>query len=435
MKTGFILKGDIVYSENMKTLSAHKDSFLLCCSGISMGVFERFEDIPPEAKGFEIKDFSGMLIIPGMVDLHIHGPQFGFRGTGMDLELIPWLQRYTFPEEKKFEDPEYAEKSYALFADSMRKSATTRALIFATVHRKSTEILMDLMESSGLISYVGKINMDRESVEGLQESSFLDSAFNTFGWINDIAGRYKKTKPILTPRFIPSCSNELLNELHEIVLAYGTPVQSHLSENPDEIDWVKKLCPGTDFYAQAYDSFGLFGSLSKTVMAHCIYSGEEERSLIKKNGVFVAHCPSSNMNLSSGIAPIREYLEAGIKVGLGTDVAGGESESMFKEIVAAVQASKLYRRLKNSSAEALSFPEAFYLATLGGGEFFGKVGSFEEGYEFDALVIDDLSLPPPYCMTPEERLERAVYLSMDLIAIKAKFVRGEQCRLQKEESQ
>lgn len=172
-----------------------------------------------------------MLIIPGMVDLHIHAPQYAFRGMGMDYELIEWLNTQTFPEEAKYADAEYAKKAYSIFADHMKNSATTRACIFGTIHRKATEILMDLMEESGLVSYVGKVNMDRSAPEALTEESADMSAFSTFGWINDIRERYQYTRPILTPRFILSCTDELMEQLREVQRTYQLPVQSHLSEN------------------------------------------------------------------------------------------------------------------------------------------------------------------------------------------------------------
>ena len=417
----FILKGDIVYSREDKSLAVYAGAYLVCSKGVCSGVFE---ELPDEFRGFPVEDYTGCLIFPGLVDLHIHAPQYAFRGTAMDLELIDWLNTYTFPEEVKYADPEYAGRAYSIFAEAMKNSATTRAVIFATRHRQATEILMDLMEKTGIISYVGKINMDRESIPGLQEKDPLDSAFNTFGWIQDILGRYERTFPILTPRFVPSCSDELMNELHEIQLTYGIPVQSHLSENPGECAWVAELCPEAKFYGDAYDRWGLFGDTARTVMAHCVYSCDEEVALMKKNGVFVAHCPTSNINLSSGIAPVRKYLDLGLEVGLGTDVAGGDSESMFLAVADAIKASKMYWRLVDPESSPLNFEEAFYLATIGGGRFFGKVGSFEPGYEFDAVVLDDRGVRSPAEMSIRERMERAVYLRLDGSCIKAKYVNG-----------
>lgn len=426
MNTAFVLKGDLCFSESLTNMKTIQDGYLVCENGKCLGCFDK---LPETYASLPLRDYSGLLIFPGLVDLHIHAPQFSFRGTAMDLELIDWLNRYTFPEEAKFSDLAYAEKAYGYFADAMRRSATTRACIFGTRHREATVLLMEKMEQSGLVSYVGKINMDRESIPELQEKSALDSAFNTFGWINDVAGRFRRTFPILTPRFIPSCSDELMEELKEIQRAYDLPLQSHLSENPGEVEWVKELCPASLFYGDAYDRWGLFGGEVKTVMAHCIYSTEEEIELMRRRGVFVAHCPTSNMNLSSGIAPIRKYLELGIPVGLGSDVAGGDTESMFRAITDTVMASKMYWRIVDESKKPLKFAEAFALATIGGGAFFGKVGSFKPGYDFDAVVLDDRSVPCPYEQTVEERMERAAYLAMDLTGIRAKFVCGEEVQL------
>ena len=188
-------------------------------------------------------------------------------------------------------------------------------------------------------------------------------------------------------------------------------MQSHLSENLSEIAWVQELCPGTRFYGESYARAGLFGGDCPTIMAHCVWSGEEERALMKEKGVFIAHCPQSNMNVSSGIAPVKQYLRDGQKVGLGSDVAGGAHLSIFRAMTDAIQCSKLRWRLVDQDTPALTMPEALYMATKGGGAFFGKVGSFEPGYEFDAVVLDDSTLPTTRDCTLAERLERTVYLS------------------------
>ena len=419
----FALKGNICFSSGKEKLNTFPDATVICEDGLCKGVYP---ELPDSYKGIPIIDYKDCLILPGMVDLHIHAPQFTFRSIGMDCELMEWLKKYTFPEEALYADTGYAERAYGLFADSMKHSATTRAVIFGTIHRDSTLILMDLMERSGLISYVGKVNMDRAAPSELREESPDASAFDTFGFVNAAEKRgYKRTKPILTPRFIPSCSDALLNELSEVRRAYDLPVQSHLSENPGEVELVKKLVPDAAFYGDGYDRYGLFGREAKTVMAHCVYSTDEEVERIRKNGVWVAHCPNSNMNLSSGIAPIRRYLNCGIRVGLGSDVAAGQSESIFRAITDAIQVSKLYWRYIDNEAEPLSFAESFYLATEGGGSFFGKVGSFREGYEFDAVVVDDSSFPHPRPLSLAERLERAVYLGTDQSGLQAKYVCGE----------
>ena len=423
----FVLKGHVCYSKSKNELVTQENAYVVCTDVVSQGVFDT---LPEEYTDLPLLDYGDLLIFPGMVDLHVHAPQYAFRGMCMDLELMEWLNRYTFPEEEKYENLEYAEKAYGMFVDALKKGATTRSCIFATRHRYATELLMKLMEESGLISYVGKVNMDREASEALTEDSAEISAYTTFGWINAVKDKFANTKPILTPRFIPCCTDKLMEELREIQMTYGIPVQSHLSESKGEIEFVKFLRPDDPFYGDSYNDYDLFGKNDdidtdvKTVMAHCVWSTDEEVELMYKNGVFVAHCPASNMNLTSGIAPIRKYMDRGLNIGLGSDIAGGHSESIFRAITDAIQVSKMYFRMVDESVKPLVFSEAFYLATKGGGAFFGKVGSFEEGYEFDAVILDDSVLPHPQSLNLAERMERAVYLGLDEKKITAKYVAG-----------
>ena len=271
---------------------------------------------------------------------------------------------------------------------------------------------------------IGKVNMDRNSPDYLREPSAKDSEEATREWLKMVADKnYDHTRPILTPRFTPSCTDELMKRLKGIQKDFDLPMQSHLSENPGEIAWVKELCPWSEFYGDAHDHFGLFGGECPTIMAHCVYSGEEEIARMKERGVFIAHCPDSNTNLSSGVAPVRRYLEEGMNIGLGSDVAGGTSENLFAAMAQSIQASKLRWRLLDASLKPLTIEEAFYMATKGGGAFFGKVGSFEPGYEFDAVVCDDSRLEHPQPLTVKQRLERIIYLG-DEREVAGKYVEG-----------
>ena len=421
MTKTYALKGNIIYSKNQNELNFFENSYLICQDGKSMGVFEKLDE---KYKDIEVIDFGEKIICPGLVDLHIHAPQYNFRGMGMDLELLDWLNTYTFPSEAKFKDEDYAKRSYQRFVDYLKYGPNTRHVIFASLHVKSTQILMDLMEESKMVSFVGKVNMDRNGGVDLEEKDAAESEKSTIDWLESIKGKYKNTYPILTPRFIPSCTDELLEKLRKIKDEYNLPIQSHLSENLGEIEWVKELVPKAKFYGDAYNIFDLFGKNNKTVMAHCVYSNDDEQDLIKENEVFIAHCPDSNTNLTSGIAPAGKYLREGQKIGLGSDVAGGTHASIFKAMADAIKVSKLRYRLVDEKIKPLSLEEAFYMATLGGGEFFGKVGSFEKGYEFDAIVIDDEKLLEEDKFNLKQRLERIVYLSKDEDIV-SKFVRGE----------
>ena len=418
----FVLKGNICYSESSDSIRLLPNSYLVCEDGLCAGAFT---ELPEKYASLPLTDYGDRIIIPGLVDLHLHAPQFAFRGLGMDMELMEWLNTYTFPEESKYADLEYAERAYSLFARHMHLCATTRAAIFSSLHSPATELLMDKMEESGLVSFVGKVNMDRNSPDYYCEESAQASLEATERWICNTMDKYKNTRPIITPRFIPTCSDELMRGLRTLVEKYNLPVQSHLSENYNEIALVQELCPDARFYGDAYNRFGLFGGDHPCIMAHCVHTGEEELDLIKKNGVFIAHSPLSNSNIASGVAPISKYLANDIHVGLASDVAGGETENMFYSIASSIRASKLRWRLRDQSVKPLSVDQAFYIATVGGGSFFGKVGSFEPGYEFDALVLDDSGLDHPQELSLRSRLDRCLYLADDR-DIKAKYVRGHQ---------
>lgn len=415
----FVLKGNICYSESEDSIRILPDSFLVCENGLCAGAFT---ELPEQYAALPLKDYGDRLIIPGLVDLHLHAPQFAFRGLGMDMELMQWLSTYTFPEEAKYSDLEYADRAYDQFSRHMHLSATTRCVVFSSIHRPATELLMDKMEQSGLVSYIGKVNMDRYCPDYYRESTET-SLKETERWICNTVEKYKNTYPIITPRFIPTCTDELMRGLRRLVEKYDLPVQSHLSENLGEIELVRELCPDARFYGDAYDRYGLFGGDHPCIMAHCVHTGEEELELMKKNGVYIAHSPLSNSNIASGVAPISEYLKNDIHVALASDVAGGETENMFYSIASAIRASKLRWRLLDQHIQPLTVDQAFYIATVGGGSFFGKVGSFESGYEFDALILDDTGLDHPQELTLRQRLDRCLYLAEDR-DIKAKYVRG-----------
>lgn len=424
MSRNLILKGNICHTPEKDRLEIREDAYVVCEGGLCRGIFDI---IPDKYLGMEIIDCAGKLIIPGLVDLHTHAPQFAYRGTGMDEELMGWLERYAFPEESRYADTGYAARAYGIVTEKLKRGATTRVVMFATIHPETTLILMDCMEKSGVVSYIGKVNMDRNASPELTEENAARSAEDTRRFIRECASRgYRRTMPIITPRFVPCCTDELMEALGRIRKEYDLPVQSHLSENPEEIEFVRELAPEAAFYGDAYDRFGLFGKDGRTVMAHCVYSSPEEVQRMLDNGVWIAHCPGSNMNIASGIAPVRHYLERGLRIGLGTDVAGGDSESMFRAVTDAIRASKMYWRYIDHNAKPLTFPEAFWLASKGGGSFFGKVGSFEEGYAFDAVVLDDSIEPSARELPLRDRLERAFYQRLDKQGIIMKFADAEQ---------
>ena len=400
-----IIRGDIVFTENKNKFTVISDGYLISKDGKVVGVYE---ELPHKFKYGHVEDYEGKLIIPGFVDLHMHAPQFNLCGLGYDRELLDWLNNYTFKEEAKFEDLDYSKSVYYDFVNELYENGITRSVIFGTIHKKSVQTLMELLYKKGLSSYVGKVNMDRNAPDYLKEDT-LESLELTEDWIKEYCDKYKDVRPIITPRFVPSCSSKLMKGLGNIAAKYNIPVQSHLDENESEIELVKKLHKEADNYSSVYYMNGLFGQ-TPTIMAHCVHLNDDEIEMINKNNVFIAHCPNSNSNLSSGIAPISKLIDKGLNVGLGSDIGAGEKLNMFQNISDCIKMSKIRALYTNDGSRNIKLCEAFYLATKGGGKFFGKVGSFEKGYELDALVIDDDKFWKFYKGTIEERLEKLIYI-------------------------
>lgn len=398
------VKGNIIFTKDFGKYEILKNSYILIEDGMVKGTFEQ---LPKEYANVEIEDYGNKLIIPGFVDIHLHGPQFPNLGLGLDKELMPWLETYTFPEERKYGDVEYAKKVYKKLALELWKNGTTRSVIFASIHLEATKLLMDVINEAGLGAYVGKVNMDRNCPDFICEDTDK-SLEDTEKLLKEYGSKYKRVKPIITPRFVPTCTTKLLKGLGELSRKYNVPVQSHLSENKSEIEFVKELHPEAKNYASVYNESGLLGQ-RPTIMAHCVLLDEDEVELLSKNAVFIAHSPNSNSNLASGIAPIRRFLRAGIPIGLASDISGGHSLFMCDVMVEARQVSNMKWLESGKTEVPLTTPELFYLATKGSGAFFGKVGSFEEGFEFDALVVDDSSLIGLKDISLEERLQKFIY--------------------------
>ena len=370
-----------------------------------------------ESGDVEVVDFGDRLLIPAMNDLHVHASQYRNQGIAMDLELLPWLQNYTFPEEMHYADLGYAEKMYRRFVRDLWRFGTMRACVFATIHTESTRLLMHLFQEAGMGALVGKVAMNRNCPEGLSESveAMVQGYESLLETEND-----PLVRPIITPRFVPSCTPEMLRACGALADKYQLPVQSHLSENKDEIALVRTLEKESSCYGDAYNRYGLFGQ-TPTVMAHCVWTEGEELELMKQHDVMVAHCPTSNLNVASGMAPIRQFLNEGLRVGLGSDISGGHDLNIFRMMVYAIQVSKMHYQ-QNHDQPFLTLSEAFWIATKSAGSFFGRVGSFEPGYEFDALVIDDHDLNhDDYSLL--HRLERYIYLGDDR-QIVHRFCRG-----------
>jgi len=425
-----VYKAHILFTKERNRFEVLENSYVAVdgngrVTGVSTDLTSLVADASERRKpGFEdteIIDFGDRLLIPAMNDMHVHAAQYRNQGIAMDMELLPWLQNYTFPEETKYADTGYAERMYRRFVHDMWRVGTMRNCTFATIHTESTRVLMHLFQEAGMGSLVGKVGMNRNCTEKLSESAeqMVQGYESLITEFNNPDGL---VRPIITPRFIPSCTPEMLRACGELAAKYHLHVQSHLSENKEEIALVQKLEPESTCYGDAYDRYGLFGQ-TPTVMAHCVFTEKEELELMKRRSVMVAHCPTSNLNVTTGIAPIRLFLDEGLPVGLGSDISGGHSLNIFQIMVYAIQMSKLHYQ-RNHARAFLTLSEAFWMATKSAGSFFGQVGSFEPGYEFDALVIDDHDLNHDnYSLL--ERLERFIYLGDDR-QIAHRFCRGKE---------
>ncbi|MBR0489675.1 MAG: amidohydrolase family protein [Prevotella sp.] len=416
-----IYRANILFTKEKSRFEVLEHGYIAVENGCVTGLATNLQEL--DCEGAEIIDFGDKLLIPAMNDMHVHAPQVHNQGVAMDLELLPWLQNYTFPEESKYADVEYAERMYRRFLHTQWLFGTMRSVVFGTVHTESTRKLMQLYQEAGMGALVGKVAMNRNCPEALCEDVEAAVEGN-----EQLIAEFNKpdalVRPIITPRFVPSCTPELLKACGELAKKYQLPIQSHLSENTSEIAWVAELEPESKSYGDAYNRYGLFGQ-TPTIMAHCVWTRGNELELMKQNGVMVAHCPTSNFNLSSGMAPIRSLLDEGVRIGLGSDISGGHDLNMFRMLVYAIQVSKMHYQLDHSKP-FLTLPEVFWIATKSAGSFFGKVGSFEPGYDFDALVIDDSVLyPAEYSLT--HRLERYIYLGDDR-QIVHRFCRGKEIK-------
>lgn len=401
-------KGNILFTSTKDKFEIHENSYIIVDDGIVVNITTTLDD---SYKDYMVKDYGDKLIIPGFVDIHLHAPQYPNRGLGMDYELIPWLNNYTFPEEGKYNNLDYSKVIFSNLIHDLWRFGTTRSLVYSSIFKNSTELLMDMFINSGLGAYIGKVNMDKNTADYLIENT-EESIKNTEELILKYKNKSNLVKPIITPRFVPTCSAELMEGLGELAKKYNVPVQSHLNENTSEVTWVSELFPDSKNYASVYDKFGLFGQ-TLTIMGHCVYNNQDEMNLMAKNKVYAAHCPNSNLNLSSGMMKTREYLDMDIPVGLGSDISGGHSLNMTSIMVSAIEMSKMVWLESNKKLAPLTLSEGFFLATKGGGSLFGKVGSFESGYEFDALVIDDSDLIFGSALTLEERIQKYIYVGDD----------------------
>jgi guanine deaminase len=342
------------------------------------------DDPRPRIRPAEFIDLGSRTIVPGFVDTHVHLPQFPIMGISTG-ELLDWLKNFTYPEEARFADPDHATEVARQFFDALLANGTTTAAVYSSVHEAATDIAFSTAAGKGIRAFIGKVMMDRNVPDAVREGTeeSIAASLRLFEkWDGAGNGRLRY---VFTPRFAGSCSMELMRQVGTIAQERGAFIQSHLSENLSEVAWIRTLFPAVPSYAGVYEAAGLLGE--RSIMGHCIHLSPEEVTLLSRSKTKVAFCPYSNRTLRSGTMPYARLRDAGLNIGLGTDVAGGPSLSMIDQIDQAMQAAKI------------SEPEALYLATLGGARSLGlgdRIGSFEAGKDADFVVMEGKTVREVY---------------------------------------
>jgi guanine deaminase len=338
-------------------------------------------------------------VLPGMVDLHVHAPQWPQLGEALDLPLEDWLQKFTFPLEAQYSDTAFAMRVYESLVSNLLANGTTTAMYFATVHLEATKALADICLRRSQRALIGRVAMDNpdQCPDFYRDRSAEVAERETrelISYVQALPGSQGLIYPVITPRFIPACTDDLLVRLGRLARQTGCHVQTHCSESDWQHQYVLERYGRTD--TAALDSFGLLSR--RTVLAHGNFVDDADAAVIRERGAGIAHCPLSNVYFSDAVFPLRRILDAGVHVGLGTDIAGGASPSVLENARHAVINSRLLetgvdprlnraeRRRPHSRIDALT---AFWLATSGGGIALDlPVGQFAPGYQFDACVID-----------------------------------------------
>lgn len=397
--------GQIVHCKSINELEIITDGFVAIKNGKVADIGKR-ANMPVEySKANRVAELNlKQFLMPGFVDCHIHAPQYPNLGLGLDMTLLEWLHTYTFPMESNYEDEEFARRVYEAVVRNTLSNGTTFATYFATNHKESTLILAEEAIKAGQRAFVGKTSSNCLSPEYYVETTDSSVEDNRELITRVLELKSNLVKPIITPRFAVSCDLGLMKELAKLAKEYDLNIQSHISENLGEIDLIRETYKMS--YANVYKEASLL--TNKCVLAHGVHLSDEELQLLKEQGTSIAHCPTSNTNLQSGLCDVRRLLNAGVKVGLGTDVSGGNKATILTAMKDALDVSHHLNFIKkqniigtgkvdrpfadeNRNYEPFNYKEMLYLATLGGAEALAssdKVGNFAIGKEFDALLID-----------------------------------------------
>ncbi|RTL26084.1 MAG: guanine deaminase [Rhodocyclaceae bacterium] len=370
--------------------------------------------------GTPLADHRGKLILPGFVDTHVHYPQTDIIASHGE-QLLEWLEKYTFPAERRFADPAHAAEVAGFFCDELLRNGTTTAAAFATVHPASVEALFEAAQQRRMRLITGKVLMDRNCPDFLRdtaETGYADSQALIERWHNRDRLLYA-----ITPRFAPTSTPAQMALAGRLFREHpGVFLQSHLAENRAEVAWVAQLHPEARSYLDVYERAGQLGM--RAVFAHCLWLDDTDRRRMAERGAAMSFCPTSNLFLGSGLFDLARARALGVRVGLGTDVGGGTSLSMLQTLNEAYKVLQL-------GGQSLSAASGFHLATLGGAHSLyldDRIGNFAPGKEADFVVLDPRATPllarrSAACATLEERLFVLMMLGDDR-AVAATYVMG-----------
>lgn len=370
------------------------------------------------------------VLLPGLVDLHIHAPQFPQLGAGLDLPLEDWLFKYTFPLEARYSDLAFATDVYDRLVRRLLANGTTTAVYFGTIHGPASLKLAEICLTLGQRAFVGRVAMDH--AEGCpdyyRDADAATSVQDTADFIQAVRALPGNTlvEPIITPRFVPACSDDALAGLGELAQDTGAAVQTHCSESDWEHGAVLSRMGKTD--TATLDDFGLL--TRRSVLAHAGHITPDDMDLIAERGAGIAHCPLSNAYFGNAIFPLRRALNKALHIGLGTDISGGYSSFLLDNARAAVTASRILEdgaeptrpaETRGTPGSRVDYRDAFYLATKGGAEVLDlPTGSFEPGHQFDAILVD---LPDDF--GPADDLLQKIILTATPVDIKETWVAGQ----------
>ena len=363
----------------------HEDGLLVVENGrvTAAGDYDSLASTLPG--GTPITDYRGQIITPGFIDTHLHFPQTDMIGSPAP-DLLPWLENYTFPTERQFQDPMHARTVAEFFLDELLRNGTTTALVFATVHPASVDAFFDAAKALGARMIAGKVLMDRHCPPYLRdtaESGYADSKALIARWHGADRLSYA-----VTPRFAPASTERQLELAGRLLDEHpGVFLQTHVAENRAEVAWAAELFPGRRSYLDIYDGFGLVRP--RSVYAHCLHLDEADRARMGAAGAAMAFCPTSNLFLGSGLFDLPAARRHRVRVGLGTDVGGGTSFSMLRTQDEGYKVAQL-------AGHALGPMETWYLATLGGARALyldDRIGNFLPGKEADFVVLDPAATP------------------------------------------